>query len=289
MEQFLSLSLAAECRRKGLFEPLFWQRAQASPPANSVLLPLLFPESLPTQSLVDRAQLVRGRVESDAVEMQQQYLRNNAQTGPHPLQRLDFNPDFTKRLIFGQAGPVISVYNGELLLMVQPGSNGADSRPPSRAPSRPTSSVNEAGGPESRPVSRAPSIRVKPSSSHDLNRKTSVARRSSLPSVPHRQNYHDVISETSTEPPLRVIVQAGSLDYLVNVLVHGLDHITVSVADDNGETALLEGKSRELVVDRTEFSSVWWNTFRSFVTPFVFFEVASLLRLSLLSPLTAGL
>ncbi|KAH6903660.1 hypothetical protein BKA70DRAFT_1513950 [Coprinopsis sp. MPI-PUGE-AT-0042] len=165
VEQFLSLSLAAECRRKGLFEPLFWQRAQSSQPASNVLIPLLFPEPLPTQSLVDRTQLIRNRVESDAMDMHQQYLRTNGQTVPPPLQRLDFNPDFTKRLIFGQAGPVISVYNGELLLMVQPGSNGADSRPPSRVPSRPASSVNEAGSPESRPASRAPSIRVKPSSS----------------------------------------------------------------------------------------------------------------------------
>ncbi|EAU92027.2 rho GTPase activating protein 22 [Coprinopsis cinerea okayama7 len=265
VEQFLSLSLAAESRRKGLFEPFFWQKQAQPQGPHAALIPLLFPEPLPTQSLIDRIHLVRSRVESDAMEMQQ-YLRNSP--GNHPLQRLDFNPDFTKRLIFGQAGPVISVNNGELLLMVQGG--GPESRPPSRAPSRPTSSAHDNASPE-KAVSRTPSIRVKPSTSHDLNRKTSVARRSSLPSVSHRQNY--VISETSSEPPLRVIVQAGTLDNLVNVLVHGLGHISVSVADDNGEMTLLEGKSRELVVDRAEFSTIWWNVFRSFVTPFVFFEL----------------
>ncbi|TFK24708.1 rho GTPase activating protein 22 [Coprinopsis marcescibilis] len=262
VEQFISLSLAAESRRKGLFEPHFWQRYPQTQPPTSVLIPLLFPEPLAAQTLVDRTHIVRGRVESDTAEMHQ-YLRGNA----HPLQRLDFNPDFTKLHIFGKAGPVISLNNGELLLMVQAG--GTDSLPPSRAPSRPTSSAHDAS--EQKTMSRAPSIRVKPSTSHDLNRKTSIARRSSLPSVSHRQNY--TIAETSTEPPLRVIVQAGTLDHLVSILVHGLGHISVSVADDNGEMALLEGKSRELVVDRVEFSTNWWNTFRSFVTPYVFFEL----------------
>jgi hypothetical protein len=103
-----------------------------------------------------------------------------------------------------------------------------------------------------------------------------MARRSSLPSVSHRQqnqptNY--IIPEHSADPPLRVIVQAGALDNLVSVLVYGLGHISVSVADDNGEMTLREGMTRELVVDRVEYARVWWSSFRSFVTPLVFFEV----------------
>ena len=66
VEQFMSLSLAAEPRRKGLFEPYFWQRPSAQQPPHNALLPLLFPEALPTVSLVDRSQVVRGRVDSDA-------------------------------------------------------------------------------------------------------------------------------------------------------------------------------------------------------------------------------
>jgi hypothetical protein len=82
-----------------------------------------------------------------------------------------------------------------------------------------------------------------------------------------------VTSEPSSDPPLRVFVQGGTLNNLVNTLVHGLENISVSVADDNGEMSLREGMTRELVVDRAEFAQVWWNVFRSFVTPFVFFEV----------------
>ncbi|KAF6752251.1 rho GTPase activating protein 22 [Ephemerocybe angulata] len=285
VDQFMSLSLAAESRRKGLFEPYFWQRQQMTQSPNAVLIPLLFPEPLPTQTLVDRNQILRGRVDSDAMEVQQ-YLRSNSNdsrlAGQHPLQRLDINPGFTKKLIFGQTGPVISVYNGDLLLMVQPG--GSDSVPPSRTPSRPPSSSAEhtvgvmgGAGAERTSVSRAPSIRVKPNSSHELSRKASVARRSSLPSVSHHRREHNpmnyVIPEHSSDPPLRVIVQAGALDNLVSVLVYGLGHISVSVADDNGEMTLREGMTRELVVDRVEYARTWWSSFRSFVTPLVFFEL----------------
>lgn len=216
-------------------------------------------------------------MDSDAIEMQQ-YLRthNDPRGGNNVLHRLDINQDFTKRLILGQTGPVISVYGGDLLLMVQPG--GLEAIPSSRASSRPSSSATTESGVvgEKSSVSRAPSIRVKPSTSHDLARKTSMARRSSLPSVSHRQqnqptNY--IIPEHSADPPLRVIVQAGALDNLVSVLVYGLGHISVSVADDNGEMTLREGMTRELVVDRVEYARVWWSSFRSFVTPLVFFEV----------------
>ncbi|KAF6748741.1 hypothetical protein DFP72DRAFT_1144226, partial [Ephemerocybe angulata] len=51
VDQFMSLSLAAESRRKGLFEPYFWQRQQTTQSSNAVLIPLLFPEPLPTQTL----------------------------------------------------------------------------------------------------------------------------------------------------------------------------------------------------------------------------------------------
>ena len=98
-----------------------------------------------------------------------------------------------------------------------------------------------------------------------------MARRSSLPALSNRQAY--VTAEFSSERPLRVLVQAGTIDRLVDLLVHGLDNVSVSVADDNGEMSLREG-TRDLVVDRAEFASVWWNVFRSFVTPFVFFEVS---------------
>ncbi|KAF8161574.1 hypothetical protein B0H34DRAFT_701542 [Crassisporium funariophilum] len=273
VEQFMSLSLAAEPRRKGLFEPYFWSRPTLAHAPYTSLVPLLFPDPLPTLTLIDRSQLVRGRIDSDASEMQ--YLRSLdaqlRQEAGRQLQGLDATQDFTKRLILGSGGTVISVYNGDLLLVVQSGGfeSAPDSRPSSRAPSRPPSSVVD----QEKTLSRNPSIRVKPGSSQGLDRKTSIARRSSLPSVSHLSRQNFVTSEPSSDPPLRVLVQAGTLNNLVNILVHGLENVSVSVADDNGEMSLREGMTRELVVDRAEFSRVWWNVFRSFVTPFVFFEL----------------
>ncbi|KAJ7152811.1 rho GTPase activating protein 22 [Mycena filopes] len=259
VDQFLSLSLAAEPRRKGLFEPHYWTRAATQTP-NAILTPLLFPEIFPTSSLIDRDQILRGRVDSDA---DPRLLRLDPQLSNQP-----------RREIGGIAGLTqIPVFNGELLLSVWHGTIGdsaSSSRPSSRIPSRPPSSVVGDGAEAT--LGRAPSVRVKPGSSQGLDRKTSVARRNSLPS-PSQQRRTFVASEPSSEPPLRVRVCAGSLHQLVQVLVHGLQGVSVSFADDNGEMSLREGKTRELVVDQAEFSKLWWNVYRSLVSPLVFFEL----------------
>ncbi|KAJ7077530.1 rho GTPase activating protein 22 [Mycena belliarum] len=262
VDQFMSLSLAAEPRRKGLFEPHYWTRAANQTPYAS-LIPLLFPEVFPTSSLVDRAGLLRGRVDSDT---DPRLLRLDQQQLPQQTRR-----DFGGLAGLGQTGTVIPVYNGEVLLSVwhgSPGDSAASSRPSSRLPSRPPSSVVD--GVESS-LSRGPSVRVKPGSSQGLDRKTSLARRSSLPALSQRRTF--IAAEPSSEPPLRVRVLAGTLNWLVDILVHGLQNVSVSVADDNGEMSLRETKTRELVVDQAEFSKLWWNVYRSLVTPLVFFEL----------------
>ena len=180
-------------------------------------------------------------------------------------------------------GTAIPVYDGELVVVARPDKDPiSPSLPASRAPSRPPSSVIDVSANE-KTMTRSPSIRVKPGSSQGLERKSSVARRNSLPSISQRPN--PVVTEVSSERPIRVSVQAGTLDRLVNVLIHGLQGVSVAVADDNGETSLRDGNTRDLVVDHTEFTRVWWNVFRSFVTPIVFFEVCRFCR-SLFSRLT---
>ncbi|KAJ7259136.1 hypothetical protein B0H12DRAFT_1014571 [Mycena haematopus] len=265
VDQFMSLSLAAEPRRKGLFEPHYWTRAANQTAPFASLIPLLFLDPLPTTSLIDRAQLLRGRVDSD--------------TDPRLLrldpQRLDpHHPAHQPRRDIGDLpGLTIPIYDGGVLLTVSyatDGDSSVSSRPSSRLPSRPPSSVV----PDSIEVGlgRAPSVRVKPGSSQGLDRKTSVARRNSLPSPAQRRTTF-IASEPSSEPPLRVCVAAATLTHLVDILVHGLPNVSVSVADDQGEMSLREGKTRELFLDQMEFSKVWWNTYRSLVTPLVFFEL----------------
>ena len=97
-------------------------------------------------------------------------------------------------------------------------------------------------------------------------------RRNSLPSLSRKPSF--ITEDVASDRPLRVVVQAGTLDRLVDILVEGLHGVSVSVADDNGEMPLNNGKTRELRVDSDEYASVWWSTFRSFVTPNVFFEVS---------------
>ncbi|KAF4598923.1 rho GTPase-activating protein [Pleurotus pulmonarius] len=274
VDQFMSLSLAAEPRRKGLFEPHYWTRPPHSYSTSTVLVPLIFPEPLPTLSLIDRSSVLRGRQDSDPTDLQ--YIRLEDRKGHH---RSDIGGwDFAG---IKRGGTVIPVFGGELVLVVRPAADPSaslGSRPPSQAPSRPPSSVVDAS-PGEKSVSRAPSIRVKPGSSQNLERKTSMARRNSLPAISQRQDIM-TISEPSTEPPLRVLVQAATLNALVQILVHGLNNVSVSVADDNGEMALKEGKTRELFMDYGEFSTVWWRVFRSFVTPLVFFELLRKLYIS---------
>ncbi|KAG2153395.1 hypothetical protein DEU56DRAFT_727081 [Suillus clintonianus] len=277
VDQFMSLSLAAEPRRKGLFEPFFWSHSMSTPHTLChPLTPLLFVDPLPTVTLIDRAQIWRGRLESGPTKLsvdELQRLRGLDVALTPASRRADASSSKDKLFNIGDVDireTAIPVYDGELLLVARSDLDPlSSSRPPSRAPSRPPSSVVE--GNSDKPMTRAPSIRVKPGSSQGLERKSSVARRSSLPSISSRPNA--MVTEVSSERPIRVIVQAGTLDRLVNVLVHGLQGVSVAVADDNGETSLRDGKTRDLVVDRAEFARVWWHVFRSFVTPIVFFEL----------------
>jgi hypothetical protein len=268
VDHFMSLSLAAEPRRKGLYEPLFWTRSSGSQNLRDTLAPLLFPEPLPAVTFMDRGLTPSEIGFSLGFDGHMQFEQWRRQPNSHPFLRQDL-------ICFGgitYGGTMIPVYDGELLLVVQ---RSVESQPGSVPTSRPPSTVLESSmsSPE-KPVARAPSFRVKAGSSPTVERKSSTARRNSLPAISHRQSF--VATEPSSEPPLRVAVQAGALDRLVNLLAHGLQNVSVSVADDNGEMSLREGKTRELVVDRGEFARVWWSSFRSFGTPLVFFEASAI-------------
>lgn len=256
----MSMSLAAEPRRKGRFSPHFWSR-QSNSQGLQALLPLAFPEPLPNLAMIDRSQIVRSKkVSTDAGAS----TYANAFSAARP----DFNSyiDFSNTLSPNGAlknsaeGMILPVFDGELVLHVT--SN------PEPSMSRPASSADN---PDAAP-SRAPSIRVK-SAAAGLNRKSSRARRASLPSLSRPVSSAAAVAEHPTEHPFRGVVKAGTLDALVHLLVHGLEGLSVSVADDNGEMVLRDKKTRAVKVDRTEFANVWWSVFRSFVSPYVLFQV----------------
>jgi hypothetical protein len=273
----MTMSLAAEPRRKGLYELHFWTKSSNSAQAytSASLVPLSFPEHLPCVSFINRTQLLRGRLESGGPK---QFNVDDVRT----IRNGEINLSSRRRSFGAPAavpgrdigGTVIPVFDGELILLVSPGKE-VTSRPSSYVPSRPPSCIVEpsVGGTAEKKMSRAPSIRVRPGSSQGLDRKASLARRNSLPSISARTSL--VIPEHSTEHPVRVVVQAGTLERLVDILAHGLPGISVAISDDNGEMPLKDGRTRDAKLDRGDFSSIWWNVFRSFVTPLVFFEVCS--------------
>ncbi|KZT03884.1 uncharacterized protein LAESUDRAFT_728564 [Laetiporus sulphureus 93-53] len=269
IDQFMSLSLAAEPRRKGLFEPLYWARTNSSPTFHP-LTAVLFPEPLPAVTFINREHLFRGRLESSA-SISMQDLQNAREIWLRPAADGSMRAQTFKSNGLDLRGTVLPVFDGDLLLLVQPSPEPTSlSRTTSRSRSRPPSLVAESSKTEMS-LSRSPSIRVTPGSPPNLDRKPSVIRRNSLPSISQRTSL--VISEVNSEKSLRVVVQAGTLDRLVDILVHGLPGVSVSVADDNGEMPLSDNKTREVKVDMDDFSTIWWSVYRTFVTPQVLFEL----------------
>ncbi|KAG9036552.1 rho GTPase-activating protein [Tulasnella sp. JGI-2019a] len=268
------LSTIVEPRHRSYFQPFFWRPSSAHPSTHS-LMPLLFPEPLPTVSLIDRSALIRVKKESllgpspSLIELNEAETRRvterawSAPKSQNSGRRNITEPDLGEMLI--------PCFGGELILklpLADPKSRPAslvDTLPPPIPPTPP----NE----EATPLTRGKSIRLSPAGR--MERKGSQAkrsRRSSLPSISQRNSL--LIPELPVaEATTRVSIKSGTLDRLVDVLVYGLEGVGVVHADDNGEGPLREGKTRAFKVDRVEFSRVWWCGFRSFVTPVVLFEL----------------
>jgi GTPase-activating protein BEM2 len=260
---YLSQSLAAEPRQRGRFEPYHWQRPLNATSMHT-LVPLLFAEHFPTVTLIDRDQIYRGKKESleglgshpglDEAQVSRMTRMKSS------LDARRQNPELrslesSKLLPSSEmGGTILRMHGGELLLLVPKSFPESSSRPPSSL----ETSLE-------RPASQ---IRV---TNPGIERKTSMARRSSLPTLSQRNSVST--PESMFEATLRVVVKAGTLDRLVDILISGFEGVSVAVADDNGEMPLREERTRWLKLDRNEFRATWWAVFRSFVTPIVLFEV----------------
>ena len=260
-----------------MFEPYFWTPTPAVQQQAHPLLALMMPEPLPSISLIDRAEVIRGRTESSGnINIAQEIAAARELLLQPNYRSKRSSGDTVWDPSLGAAGDIggieIAVFEGELIVTIQSLSESSQaSQPSSRPASRPPSSVVDIT--VDKPFSRSPSIRMRRAGAKGLERKPStVNRRNSLPSVP--SNPEELMPpQSSSERPLRVKVKAGTLERLVDVLLHGLQGVSVAFSDDNGEMPLRDGKHRDLKVDHSDFSTVWWNSFRSFVTPLVLFEV----------------
>ena len=254
-----------------MFEPCFW--APSPPGQVHPLVALMMPEPLPSIVLADRAEIFRGRLEGSSNNPTQEVaaareLLLQPNSRPKRSSR-DYVWDSSLSVAGDMGGVDVTVFDGELIVTIQ-----SLAEPPSGSTSRPPSSVTEVNGVD-KSFSRSPSIKTRRAGARGLERKPStIGRRNSLPSVP--TNLEELIPpQPSSERPLRVKVKAGTLEKLVDVLLHGLQGVSAAFSDDNGEMPLRDGKHRDLKVDRSDFSTVWWNSFRSFMTPLVLFEVCA--------------
>ncbi|EJD46910.1 hypothetical protein AURDEDRAFT_123741 [Auricularia subglabra TFB-10046 SS5] len=259
INHWMTLSVANEPKQRTRYAANFW--LTNGPQAAQNILPLLFVEPLPAISFIDRAAL--NRIKKESIEggsarpvFFENQIARTTQTG-----RTSADPRASNSSLSSMT--VLPVFDGELVLLIQPGELS-----PGEGGLERKSSINH-------------SMRV--STAGALERKSSMARRSSLP-ILSNSNRTSLLSTESSDPPLRAVVRAGTLDRLIDLLAFGLQGVTVGVADDNGEMPLREGGSRPLQVDRKAFASVWWYNFRAFVTPIVFFELLRKRYLSAVMP-----
>ncbi|KAG8780421.1 rho GTPase-activating protein [Ceratobasidium sp. 428] len=257
------LSFAIEPRRNRHYAPHFFRNK--APQSSHPLAPLLFPELMPTITMLDRTHIVRGKK-----------LSNNEVTGPVELSQEHINAVVTRtrafqsdvkdvRLLGEDLGETtLTVFEGELVLKLMKEEERekvqARSTTMLRNVSRPASLVEEEddeevgelgemGGPSSSGAGMTSSGVLSPSSSgilatpsklerkpsrtpsiratpsSHLERKQSVVR-SRRSSLPSiSQRTSLVVAETSEEPPLRALVSSGSLERLVDVLISGLEEV----------------------------------------------------------------
>ncbi|CAI2172046.1 18714_t:CDS:2 [Funneliformis geosporum] len=72
---------------------------------------------------------------------------------------------------------------------------------------------------------------------------------------------------------LMVVVKAGTLERLVDVLINGVASYSTSVYDDNGEPPLTIGKQGQLGINSEEYFATFFSTYRSFCGPILLLDI----------------
>jgi GTPase-activating protein BEM2 len=268
LDDYISQSLLSEPVQVGRLAQYFHQPRSQSYHLHA-LVPFTFPEPLPYLAFLDRSELVRIRKES---------FDKHGNPTPQDLQmehlsRLKFFPSehvrshWTSKEGIELDDTIFRLFGGEVIVKVV-----KETQPSSR----PASFFENGATSLSRRPSRAPSIRVKPQAASTLERKSSNARRQSMPLLNNGRSRiapAETTPLTSAELVVPVVVVGGTIERLVDVLVRGLDYVMAATADDNGEMSLSDRRARGLKLDRDDYSKTWWCTYRSFLTPDAFIAV----------------
>lgn len=268
IDEYVADSLKAEPIQVGRLAQWFHQPRSQNYHLHA-LVPFTFPEPLPSLAFLDRSELVRLRKES---------LDKHGNTTPHDLQmehlsRMKFFPSehvrshWTSKEGVDLDNTTFRLFNGEMIVKVVK---------ETQSNSRPASFFDNGATSLSRRPSRAPSIRVTPQAASTLERKSSAARRQSMPLLNNgrnRINQAENMTGNAPDPTVPVVIVGGTIERLVDVLIRGLDYVMAATSDDNGEMALMDRGARGLRVDRNDYSKTWWSTYRSFLTPDAFIAV----------------
>ncbi|CAE6480833.1 unnamed protein product [Rhizoctonia solani] len=263
LSDYNGLSFAIEPRRNRHYAPHFFRNkgTQSTHP----LMPLIFPDLMPTVNMLDRSHIIRGKKLSSTshgdgtgpVEMTQEHIQEVV-TRTRAFQSGGQGQSKGKevRLLGEDLGETtLTVFGGELVLKLVKEEKGTGERVLSRSTtmlrnvSRPASLVEEdsleelsaslsgilppsasgalSPGSTSLRLERKPSRTpsIRATPSSHLERKQSAVR-SRRSSLPSiSQRTSLVVAEASGEPPLRALVSSGSLEKLVDVLVSGLEEV----------------------------------------------------------------
>ncbi|CAG8472810.1 22470_t:CDS:2, partial [Racocetra persica] len=102
-----------------------------------------------------------------------------------------------------------------------------------------------------------------------------TSKRNSVHGITHPQQNSPRTSlcTNGEHDSLMVVVKAGTLERLVDVLINGVASFSTSVVDDNGEPPLTIGKQGQLGINSAEYLATFFSTYRSFCSPHVLFEI----------------
>ncbi|CAD6890843.1 unnamed protein product [Tilletia controversa] len=261
--RYLNHSLHAEPKTLGAHEP-YWRQPRSARATTNAMVPLLFPQPLPHLSLVDRAGLLAGVTEPSrpsAALLDPERTITARSPGHRPA--LSGSP-LSRSLTFPTSQPARNTRTFAF----------------NRIPEWSSLSGNAAGNGDEHVLNIGPDLVLRtvgevapsaPSSpraskrfSQDMSRQTrplsQVSKRSSLPA----SNRNSVVDAAAT---LEVTLKAGSLEKITDIMVMGVDHITTSLPDDNGEVPLSSSRKAHLSMDLHSFRLAFLGTFRTLCTP----------------------
>ncbi|CEH15012.1 Chimaerin and related Rho GTPase activating proteins [Ceraceosorus bombacis] len=282
LSRYMSPSLATEPRSLGRVDHR-WHAPMTEVTVACALAPLLFTETLPTLTLLDRDRVINlitgpsqlgnsstssansRRLKSIQAEDNEATVRAHKGARPtlagSPLLRSRTFPPTSRSNAKGVPFSGIAEWDSN-----RRGSLGGEPTVFKIGAELVVTVVAEAGT-TSAPGTPMTSKRFSQEMGNATRPLSQVSKRSSLPA----SNRSSIVEASST--PVSVVISAATLERLVDVLVLGVQHVTVlPLSDDHGETPLSNQRRWRLSMDLPHFRAIFLTTYRRLCTPIVLFD-----------------